>query len=121
VSVFSESVTLHLPGQPTGELDRYNRPLVGDPQEIPATGWWEPRGNSGGSSSEDTVQAEQYVTGYWLYVQAPECDLIRGDTQVSLTIAGQLTRFEVIGEPGHHPQGVLLGRYVWVALQRVTG
>lgn len=116
-ALFSHTATLHLPGQPTGGLDRYNQPVVGDPQDVTSPAWWEPR-----TASEDTDDAQQYVSGYWLYLPAghPGAPL-PPDAQVTLPLAAGPTRFDIDGEPGEQPAGFVVPGYVRVALERVTG
>ena len=113
MSLFTETVTLHVPGEPTGEKDALGRPIIGPDQTIenqPA--WYEER-----TSSESTDARDQRVWGYWLYLplDAPFTD----KTEVTLPVDD--VRYWVVGEPGRQPGGFIVEGYIRAAIEKRTG
>lgn len=108
---YSETSTLVLQGEKTGE-DRYNRPIYGPPIRVVAECFWLPL-----SSSEDTVAAEQYMTGYRVQWPARYAAQIRGCDAIELPIG----EFEVDGKPLVHPSMGALGGFVVANVKEVTG
>lgn len=111
--MFSETVTLRRATNEPG-MDRYNRPLPGPSVDVDVEAWFEPR-----ESSEDTAAAEQYVSGYWLYLPLAYAGALTAADAVILPHG--LGEFEVKGQPGLQPSGVIVEGYVRAALDKVTG
>ena|SRR5690625_2986653 len=108
--LFTETVTLNLPGEATGGYDDLGNPVVGEPRSEDWPAWYEI-----GTSSESTDAREQQVWGYTLFLplDAPL------DAASSVTIAG--VDYEVIGEPGRQPGGFIVDGYIRAAVQKVSG
>lgn len=110
MSLFTQEVTLQMPGGPTGEYDELGNPRVNPPTTEAWPAWYEIA-----STTESTDAREQVVWGYTLYLPL-EAPL---DSASAVTIEG--TDYEVIGEPGRQPGGFIVDGYIRAAVQRVTG
>lgn len=109
--LFTETVVLNLPGEPTEEYDDLGNKIVSPPRSEAWRAWYE----IGTSSTESVDAREQQVWGYTVFLplDAPL------DAASSVTIEG--VDYEVIGEPGRQPGGFIVEGYIRAAVQRVTG
>lgn len=113
MTLFTETVTLNYAGQPTGDLDDYNNPIMGPPTSVESPAWFEPT-----SSSETlTNDQSQVESDYQLFL--PEGTSL--SALDSVTLPRGLGDYPVTGKPGHMPGGFILDGYVQVALRQVGG
>lgn len=121
-NLMTEPVGLRLRGAPVpGQYDDFGNPVYGPGTTEVAYGWVEPR-----SSGEDTAAREQQVYGYWVFLPLGT-DLSGADAVVlfgTVDAGGQLVggdEYQVVGEPGRQPAGLLVPGFVKAAVERVTG
>ena len=110
MSMFIQSCHLRIKGAPTGDYDDYGNPTFFPPNLVPYPCWFEPRG-----SFEDTTEREQQIDGYWIYLPI-DAPLAAAD---GVVLMGD--DYEVIGEPGVQPGGLLVEGFIKAALERVRG
>lgn len=112
MSLFTERVTLHLPGGPTGDYDDLGNPITAPDRDVVSRAWCDQR-----ESSEAVDAREQRVWGYWLYLPltAPAAD---GMT-VTLPHDGQVYRIQ--GEPSRQPGGYIVEGYIRMSIERWAG
>lgn len=109
MSLMTETCTLHLRGEKSGE-DEYGEPIYSPPEDVESACWVEPAG-----TSEDMALANQLTFSYVAYLPLT--------TQISavdaLTWDG--VRFEVDGQPLKQAAGFIVEGFWRVNLKRVTG
>lgn len=110
--LFTETVTLHIPGGETGEYDDFGRPITSEPRDETWPAWYEER-----TSTEALDAREQRVWGYWLYLPL-DAPLDDGVT-VTLPIDG--VTYRVVGEPGRQPGGFIVEGYIRAAIEKAAG
>ena len=122
MNLMTEPVGLKVKGEPIpGEYDDYGNPVRGEDSTNVVYGWYEPK-----SSGEETAAKDQQIYGYWLYLPL-DAPLSGADAVVlfgSMDGSGQLTGgedYQVVGEPGRQPGGVLVPGFIKAAVERVTG
>lgn len=118
----TEPIGLRLRGaEIPGEYDDY-----GNAKYSPGTtpvhfGWYEPRG-----SGEDAAAKDQQIDGYWIYLglDAPltsaDAVVLFGTAQEDGTLAGG-DEYQVVGEPGRQPGGLLVPGFIKAAVERIRG
>lgn len=110
--LFTETITLHEPGTPSGKNDRYGKPILDPPHDYTAPAWFELA-----ETSENEDNAATVIDGYWIYLP----DTWRRMTaQWEVTLPG-VGRFRIDGEPGYQPGGFALAGYVRARLRRARG
>lgn len=109
MNLFTETAILRVRGQVTS-TDRYGREVREPDVDTPWPAWWEPRGHA-----ENVAAAEQYVSGYWLYLplDAPAFDVIVGPD------GGH--EFQAVGKPGRQPAGFIVEGFQTMAIEDVEG
>lgn len=110
MDLMTEPCRIRNPGAPTGEYDDYGAPITGPGAEVPEKCWYEPRG-----SSEDTAAKDQQIDGYWIYLR-----LAAPLTAASIWILDGV-EYQVVGEPGRQPGGLLVPGFLKAAVERVRG
>ena len=112
MSLFTETVTLHIPGEDTGERDDFGRPIISPPRDEESPAWYEER-----TSTEALDAREQRVWGYWLYLPL-DAPLAAGVT-VTLPVDG--VEYRVVGEPGRQSGGFIVEGYIRAAIEKASG
>lgn len=109
MSLFTETCTLHLRGERTGE-DEYGEPIFSPPEDVESSCWLEPAG-----SAEDMALANQLTFSYVAYLPL--------DTSISAvdSITWDGVRFEIDGEPLKQPGGFIVEGFWRVNLKNVRG
>lgn len=112
MSLFTETVTLHIAGGPTGGYDDLGNPVMLPPRDESHPAWYEER-----TSTEALDAREQRVWGYWLYLplNAPL------DDGVTVTLPIDGIEYRVVGEPGRQPGGFIVEGYIRAAIEKVSG
>lgn len=108
--MFTEEITLVTRGTPTGDYDLDGKPIYGPDRRDRVPAWYEPR-----TGSENVDAKDQNVWGYWVYVPL-NTDMSAFD---HIEIDG--LAYDVDGEPGRQPGGVLVEGYILFAAMRTTG
>lgn len=136
--MFLHVLELHFEGGETGEYDKLGRPILEPPHDVPWPAWWEQR-----TSSEAAEAQQQVVSGYWIYLPDSVGDLAAALASNDLApvegaydLAEEMLqhplsasdwviinglRYDVQGEPGRQPGGVLVPPYQVAAVERTTG
>lgn len=117
MDLMTEPVGLKLKGERTG-TDPHGNPIYG-PDTVDAwLGWIEPRGSSEGDD-------DRQIYGYWvdLPLNAPlegaDAVVLFGTEQDGQIVGG--TEFQVVGEPGRQPGGLIVPGFIRAAVKKVTG
>lgn len=122
MNLMTEPVGLRLRGEATPDaFDDYGNQVYGPGTTAVVSGWYEPRG-----SGEDTAAKDQQIDGYWVYLplDAPltgaDAVVLFGTVQEDGTLAGG-DEYQVVGEPGRQPGGLVVPGFIKAALERVRG
>lgn len=112
MNLMTETCTLVLRGEPTGDFDAYGNPTYGPGVEQESPCWYEPRG-----SSEDTNAKDQQIYGYWVYLPL---DAPLGSAD-AVKLSGLPDTFQVIGETAKQPGGFIVPGFQKAAVEKVSG
>lgn len=118
MSLFTETVTLHIPGEAVLDedgnpvYDNLGNPLVEPDRDDVWLAWYEER-----TSTEALDAREQRVWGYWLYLPL-DAPLTAG---VTVTLSIDEHTYRVVGQPGRQPGGFIVEGYIRAAIEDVAG
>ena len=122
MNLMTEPVGLKVRGGPTGEYDDYGNETRGEATVQVVYGWYEPR-----TPGEDTAAKDQQVHGYWVSLPL-DAPLSGADAVVLFGVVDGTTGalvggedYQVVGEPGRQPGGLLVRGFIKAAVERVTG
>lgn len=113
MSLFSETVILRRRGAEV-DRDRYGRPIHGPDIDRTSPAWWE-----AADASEDQSAAEQQVQRAYVYLP-PQTDVAHVDAVV-LGADPSGPAVPVIGRPFDQPGGFIVGGYIRLVVELVTG
>lgn len=138
MSMFLHVLELHFEGGETGEHDELGNPILEPPRDVPWPAWWETR-----ASTEAAEAEQQVVSGFMIYLPAEVGDLAAAlasnglaEVEGAYELATEMLAhplsaadsvlinglaYEVQGEPGRQPGGVLVPAYQVAAVERTTG
>lgn len=110
MSLFTETVTLRVPGGGTGTYDDLGNEIEAQPTSVESPAWYEV-----GASRESTDAREQQVWGFTIYLP------LGSPLTAASVVVIEGTDYQVIGEPGRQPGGFIVPGYIQAAVERVTG